>query len=84
MLVILAVWRHVYKRFPLKYDPLYWGAVFPLGMYAVSTERMREALGLDFLAFLPPVFFYIALIAWAAAFLGLIVDLCRPGGVFRP
>ena len=40
MLVILALWRHVYKRFPMKYDPLYWGAVFPLGMYAVSTEQM--------------------------------------------
>jgi len=37
MLVILAVWRHVYKRFPLTYDPLYWGAVFPLGMYTACT-----------------------------------------------
>lgn len=34
MLVILGIWRHVYKRFPLAYDPLYWGAVFPIGMYA--------------------------------------------------
>jgi tellurite resistance protein TehA-like permease len=32
MLVILGIWRHVYKRFKLAYDPLYWGAVFPLGM----------------------------------------------------
>jgi tellurite resistance protein TehA-like permease len=32
MLVILGIWRHVYRRFPLRYDPLYWGAVFPLGM----------------------------------------------------
>jgi len=36
-LVILGVWRHVYKRFPLTYSPLYWGAVFPLGMYNVCT-----------------------------------------------
>ena len=84
MLVILAVWRHVYKRFPLKYDPLYWGAVFPLGMYAVSTERMTEAMGLGFLAFLPPTFFYIALGAWAIAFLGLILDLLRRVRVARP
>jgi hypothetical protein len=35
MLLVLALWRHVYRRFPLRYDPLYWGAVFPLyGMYA--------------------------------------------------
>ena len=77
MLVILAVWRHGYKRFPLKYDPLYWGAVFPLGMYAVSTEQMSEALGLSFLGFLPPIFFYIALVAWTAAFFGLALDLLR-------
>ena len=55
----------VYKR-QLKYDPLYWGAVFPLGMYAVSTHRMSEAMGFNFLGFLPPTFLYIALVAWAA------------------
>jgi tellurite resistance protein TehA-like permease len=40
MLVILGIWRHVYRRFPLKYDPLYWGAVFPLSMYTVCTFRL--------------------------------------------
>ncbi|MFD2447307.1 tellurite resistance/C4-dicarboxylate transporter family protein [Vogesella fluminis] len=29
MLLILVIWRHGYRRFPLTYDPLYWGAVFP-------------------------------------------------------
>lgn len=77
MLVILALWRHVYKRFPLKYDPLYWGAVFPLGMYAVSTDRMSEAMGFNFLGLLPPAFLYIALAAWTAAFVGLVLDLLR-------
>ena len=43
MLLVLGVWRHVYQRFPLEYDPLYWGAVFPLGMYrrAPVPWRMR-------------------------------------------
>jgi tellurite resistance protein TehA-like permease len=80
MLVILAVWRHVYKRFPIKYDPLYWGAVFPLGMYAVSTDRMSAAMGFNFLGFLPPVFFYIALAAWTSAFVGLVLSLLRRAG----
>jgi len=31
MLAIMAAWRYVYKRFPLRYDPLYWGAVFHSG-----------------------------------------------------
>jgi tellurite resistance protein TehA-like permease len=83
MLVILAIWRHVYKRFPMKYDPLYWGAVFPLGMYAVSTDRMSEAMGFNFLGFLPPAFFYIALIAWTAAFVGLVSNLLHRASAFR-
>ena len=31
MLFILAMWRYVYKRFPLRYDPLYWGSDLPPG-----------------------------------------------------
>src|SRR5574340_1136268 len=77
MLLGLGVWRHVYKRFPLKYDPLYWGAVFPLGMYAVSTDRMIQAMGFHFLEFLPPIFLFIALAAWTAAFTGFVRDLLR-------
>lgn len=30
MLLLLGAWRYIYKRFPFEYDPLYWGAVFPL------------------------------------------------------
>ena len=77
MLVVLAVWRHVYRRFPIRYDPLYWGAVFPLGMYAAGTREMIEAMGLPFLGFLPGAFLYIALAAWAATFAGLALDLLR-------
>ncbi|HEV2400581.1 MAG TPA: tellurite resistance/C4-dicarboxylate transporter family protein [Candidatus Sulfotelmatobacter sp.] len=72
MLVILAIWRHVYKRFPLRYDPLYWGAVFPLGMYTVSTHQLAQALDLPFLAWIPHYFIYVALIAWIATFGGLL------------
>ncbi len=83
MLVVLALWRHLYRRFPLKYDPLYWGAVFPLGMYAASTHEMIVAMGFDFLAFLPPVFLYLGLVAWTAAFTGFVFDLLRRVGALR-
>jgi len=83
MLVVLALWRHVYRRFPLKYDPLYWGAVFPLGMYAASTHEMIAAMGFDFLAFLPPAFLYLGLVAWAAAGTGLVLDLLRRFSALR-
>jgi tellurite resistance protein TehA-like permease len=77
MLVILAVWRHVYRRFEMTYDPLYWGAVFPLGMYSVSTLRLAQVLELPFLLFLPRVFLLVALVAWSATFVG---RLTLPGG----
>lgn len=75
MLVILAVWRHAYKKFPLTYDPQYWGAVFPLGMYTVATLRMAHALSLDFLLPLPHYFIYVALCAWAITFAGMLRSL---------
>lgn len=83
MLVVLALWRYVYRRFPMKYDPLYWGAVFPIGMYAASTQEMIEAMGFDFLRFLPPVFLYIGLAAWTLAFAGLAFDVLRRVGALR-
>jgi tellurite resistance protein TehA-like permease len=72
MLVILGVWRHVYRRFPLRYDPLYWGAVFPLGMYTACTFRLAQVFDVQFLFAVPRVFIYIALGAWSLALAGLV------------
>jgi tellurite resistance protein TehA-like permease len=81
MLLILGVWRHGVRKFPLRYDPLYWGAVFPLGMYTVCTMRLSRAVDASFLASIPRVFVWIALAAWLAAFAGMLVHLAR--GVTR-
>jgi tellurite resistance protein TehA-like permease len=72
MLVILGVWRHVYRRFPLRYDPLYWGAVFPFGMYTVGTFRLSQALDVPVLMIVPHVFIYVALAAWGLTMAGLV------------
>ena len=53
------------------YDPLYWRAVLPLGMYTVATRHMAAALDLPFLDPLRPVVFVLALAAWTLTFVGL-------------
>lgn len=72
MLIILGVWRHGYKRFPFTYDPLYWGAVFPVGMYAVASHVMASALKFEFLEPLPTLFSYAAIAVWLVTFLGFL------------
>ena len=80
IIAILAVWRYGYRRQPFEYDPQYWGAVFPLGMYAVATYKMAETMRFDFLDFIPWLFFILALTAWAATMTGLVRSLARTLG----
>uniref|UniRef100_UPI00333FD15B tellurite resistance/C4-dicarboxylate transporter family protein n=1 Tax=Castellaniella defragrans TaxID=75697 RepID=UPI00333FD15B len=77
MLLLLGIWRYGSQRFPFEYDPLYWGAVFPLGMYAASTFEMSKALDFGFLAALPQLFLHVALVTWAATFVGLLRAVFR-------
>jgi tellurite resistance protein TehA-like permease len=86
MLVVLGIWRHVYRRFPLRYDPLYWGAVFPLGMYTAATYRLASAIDAPVLLAIPRAFVYVAVAAWAITALGLaksLVSTRRPQPALR-
>ena len=72
LLFLLGMWRHIYKRYPLTYHPLYWGLVFPLGMYTVCTFQLAKAMDLEFLLWIPRFFVFIALIAWLATIAGML------------
>ena len=77
MLLVLGVWRHVYRRFPLRYDPLYWGAVFPLGMYTAATVRLSRAIDAPYLLEIPRWFVFFAIAAWTLTFAGMTARVGR-------
>jgi tellurite resistance protein TehA-like permease len=81
LLFILGFWRHAYKRFPIKYDPQYWGMVFPFGMYTVCTFQLTNAINFPPLLLIPRYFIYLALVGWIAVSLGLIAMLISKGRV---
>ena len=83
MLLVLGAWRHVYRKFPLRYDPLYWGAVFPLGMYTAATFRLSRAVEAPYLVEIPRWFVWVALTAWGAAFVGMVVHTATAAGKAR-
>jgi tellurite resistance protein TehA-like permease len=72
MLVVLGIWRYLIIGVPFTYDPLYWGGVFPLGMYSVCTYRLSETLNAPFLMPLSRAFMMIAVAAWLATLAGLV------------
>lgn len=75
LIFILGLWRHIYKQFPLKYHPQYWGMIFPLGMYTACTVKLSQALELHFLMVIPSVFILIALVAWLIAAISMFYSL---------
>lgn len=72
VLLALGIWRHLRMRVPIAYDHGYWGAVFPLGMYTVSTLSLSRVFALPFLEPIAGVFVWVALAAWAMTFGGLL------------
>jgi tellurite resistance protein TehA-like permease len=72
LLALLACWQHLVKKLNRPYSQLYWSAVFPLGMYTVSTYEVARMTNLPFLMWIPRVFVYIALSAWLATFASMV------------
>jgi tellurite resistance protein TehA-like permease len=71
LMIAIGIWRHIVRGVPLRYHPSYWAMVFPLGMYGAATFRMRDAIELDALDWLPKIELGIAVAAWALTMFGL-------------
>ena len=87
LLVILEVWRHVWRHVPLRYETDDWDIVFPIGMYTVGTYELAQALHADFLRAIPAVGIYVSLAVWLLVALIGLRKLYRKGwrhGVHPP
>ncbi|MFA7439993.1 MAG: tellurite resistance/C4-dicarboxylate transporter family protein [Sphingomonadaceae bacterium] len=71
-LLCLGFWRYLIRGTPISYSPLYWGAVFPLGMYSICTWRLAILIDAPFLQALSGLFMVLAVAAWAATSLGFL------------
>lgn len=78
LLVGLSLWRHLVRRYPLRYDAQLWGMVFPLGMYTTGTLSLAEALDIGFLRALPQFTVWIALAAWLLVSLAMLKHWRQP------
>jgi tellurite resistance protein TehA-like permease len=77
LLVILGLWRHVRRHWPLTYEPTLWSVVFPLGMYSVATLTFGKAAQLAFMEPLARFTFWVAVAAWALVAAAFLARLAR-------
>ncbi len=78
LLLILGLWRHVRRQWPLTYEPTLWSIVFPLGMYSVATLAFGKSARLAFMHPIAHVMLWVAVAAWilvATAFLARLARL---------
>jgi len=78
LLVIIGLWKHVYKQIPLTYEPAQWSIVFPLGMYTVATNNLALSSEFTPLLYLSHGMLWIALAAWISLMLFLFYSLAQP------
>lgn len=64
VLVIFGLWRHVVKRYPIRYESELWSMVFPLGMFSVASIHLGELLGLPVVHDMGVICTWIAGAAW--------------------
>ncbi|WP_374436626.1 tellurite resistance/C4-dicarboxylate transporter family protein [Inhella sp.] len=77
LLVMFFVWKHAVRHEPLRYEPVLWTFVFPLGMYAVASLRLGQAAEFAPLGWVAQGMLGVASLAWLAVACGLLRQLLR-------
>jgi tellurite resistance protein TehA-like permease len=87
-LIAVGVWRHVRHRVPLRYEPVLWSIVFPIGMYGVASHYLGMAAHLSVLREIGVQEAWVALGVWLVAFVAMSYHLLRAlrgaGSTSRP
>jgi tellurite resistance protein TehA-like permease len=77
LLVLFGVWKHGVRKAPIRYTPMLWSLVFPLGMYAVASLRLSLAADFAPLRLVSGAMVWVALSAWALTAAGFMLSLWR-------
>lgn len=79
LLLLFGAWRHLLAGYPLRYEPSYWGLVFPLGMFSVASGRLAAHVGVRLVGQAGTAFAWVALGAWGVAYVAMWASLVRSG-----
>lgn len=77
LLVVIGYWKHFIRHIPLRYEPMQWNIVFPLGMYAVTSFRLALAAEFEPLHWVSHVMLWVAFIVWCLVMIGLLRRLVK-------
>jgi len=70
-LIGVGAWRHLIRHVPLRYEPVLWSIVFPVGMYGVASRALGTAVHVSWLVTLGGDEAWVALAVWVLVFLGM-------------
>ncbi|MFW5425768.1 MAG: tellurite resistance/C4-dicarboxylate transporter family protein [Methylophagaceae bacterium] len=72
LLVVIGYWKHFIRHIPLRYNPMQWNIVFPLGMYSVASFRLTLAAEFEPMYWVSYASMWAALIVWATVMISLL------------